>query len=128
MNSDRRTDPDMRKADSHLNKVYNNKRRQINRLVLRFLKVVVEVAIPHIKYTYENEVGLETTPPEDLELNSVLSEAVSLDSRFEPTQEQDSYSWDSYLGENSSEPKKDQQGLNNYRKACDTLERVEFNE
>ena len=114
MNSDRRTDPDMRKADSHLNKVYNNKRRQINRLVLRFLKVVVEVAIPHIKYTYENEVGLETTPPEDLELNSVLSEAVSLDSRFEPTQEQDSYSWDSYLGENSSEPKKDDSAKEGY--------------
>ena len=107
MNTDRATDPDMRKADSHLNKVYNNKRRQINRLVLRFLKVVAEVAIPHIKYTYENEVGLETASPEDLELNSEMSEAVSLDSRFEPTQEQDSYSWDSYLGENSSEPKKD---------------------
>ena len=106
MNSDRAMDTDMRKADSHLNKVYNNKRRLINRLVLRFLKVVAEVAIPHIKYTYENEVGLETAPPEDLELNSVLSEAVSLDSRFESTQEQDSYSWDSYLGENSSEPKK----------------------
>ena len=114
MNSERSTDPDMKRADSHLNKIYNNRRRQINRLVLRFLKVVAEVAIPHIKYTYENEVGLETAPPEDMELNSVLSEAVSLDSRFEPTQEQDSYSWDSYLGENSSEPKKDDSAKEGY--------------
>ena len=82
-------DPDMKKARSQINTVYNNKRKSLNRLMLRFLKVLVEVAIPHIEHSYQVKLGLKPDPLESVDLNSVLSEAVSFDSSWAP--EKDSY-------------------------------------